>query len=92
VREEAVKHHEYEPAPVDLRHTVDEEIIGEVTFVPDPFAAEQGGSDDPRYRQALRQRKLGRMNLSYLGGRKKAHGKAAHKAHVLYRETGMWVR
>jgi hypothetical protein len=81
VREEAVKHHEYDPAPVDLRHTVDEEIIGEVTFMPDPFEAEQ-----------LRRRKLGRMNLSYLGGRKKAHGKAAHKAHVLYRETGMWVR
>lgn len=79
-----MKHHEYEPAPVDLRHELDRVIAGEVAFVPDPFDAEQGGHDDPRYRQALRQRKLGRMNLSYLGGRKKAH--------VLYRETGMWVR
>jgi hypothetical protein len=76
-----VKRQGYEPKPTDLRFHADEEIIGEVTFMPDPFDAEQ-----------LRRRKLGRLNLSELGGRKKAHGKAAHKAHVLYRETGMWIR
>ena len=76
-----MKHHQYEPKPLDIRCHADEEVIGEVVFVPDPFDAE-----------ALRTRKLGRIRLDVLNSRKKAHGKAAHKAAVIYQETGVWVR
>ena len=73
--------HSYEPTPLDIRLQADEEVIGEVVFVPDPFDAE-----------AMRTRKLGRIRLDVLNSRKKAHGRAAHKAAVIYQETGVWVR
>ena len=73
--------HSYEPTPLDIRLHADEEVIGEVVFVPDPFDAE-----------AMRTRKLGRIRLDVLNSRKKAHGRAAHKAAVIYQETGVWVR
>lgn len=75
-----MKRHEYVPAPVDLRHHVDAEIIGEVTFIPDPFDAEQ-----------LR-RKRRTIQLDSLGGRKKPHGHAARKLNAIFRETGLWIR
>ncbi len=80
------RHHEYEPAPVDLRHPVDEEIIGEVTFMDTEGRFENQICGYPHSGR----RPVDLHELS--GGRKKPHGKAAHKAHVLYRETGMWVR
>ncbi len=76
-----MRHHEYEPTPLDIRRPAAVEVLGDVAFTPDPFDAE-----------ALRSLRLGRLRLDALGGRKKPHGKAAHKASVIYRETGVWVR
>ena len=76
--------HSYEPKPLDIRCHADEEVIGEAVFVPDPFDAEALRTAD--------ERELGRIRLDVLNSRKKAHGRAAHKAAVIYQETGVWVR
>ncbi len=79
--------HQYEPTPLDIRRPAAVEVIGDVAFTPDPFDAEA-----LRSRPRASTSRSGIVRLDALGGRKKPHGRLAHKASVIYRETGVWVR